>query len=187
MVNRVLAGNNFSGQSGFWVSQPGVDVTVANIMQMAFSSDVKALKLVAKGQISIGPIAAVAPFGSTPLIGGAIESTATVSYGTTISPAPFVAAVATAPSWPLPLTVGGAQYSFLNGQWHTYAYEAPPFLGRNYNGVIIKRTSPPQVNGDVNATWASIKFISRVFSTGVTFATNCQNTVTIKYLIMEQP
>lgn len=184
---RVLEGRRNSGTYGFDVSKPGFDVTTANVMQMAFTSDVAIPKLVAKGTVSV-PTTGSKWSG----IAGMANSVGTIYYGRTISPLPFVVAIATAPSWPLPVSGGGTQLSYLNGVWHTYVLEQPPFAAVGYetiyNGVRTRRQSDAASNPDgygVDETFASVKFFSQSYSDRVEFRTNCANTVTIKYLIME--
>lgn len=184
-TDRILIGKNNAGVNGFWLSKAGFDVKTANILQMAFNGDISVMRLVAKGSISISPVSGVAPFGSG-VTNGAKQSIGTIAYGRTISPAPFVAAIATASSWPLPLAVGTAQLGYLNGNWHTYIFEQPSTQLDGAYGPQIKRTSPPAVAKDVEFTWASCRFTANIYNTGVDFVTNCANTVTVKYLIMEQ-
>lgn len=186
MTWRILEGQRLNATFGFDVSKPGFDVTTANVMQLAFSSDYSIPKLVAKGTISVPPLAGLA--GNT-MVSGAKQSIGVVYYGRTISPTPFVAAIASAQSWPCPVPGFPTQLSYLNNAWHTYIFEQPPILGPAqseviYGGVKTRRTTTTNKD-DTEFTFASCRFYQNSYPDRVEFVTNCVNTVSIKYIIME--
>lgn len=185
MTWRIQKGKRLNGTFGFDISKPGIDVTVATIMQMAFSSDYSIPRLVAKGSIVVNPIVGAPPETTAPIasgIPGVQNSAATISYGRTISPMPFVAAVAQAVSWAAPLSSQPSQLTFLNGQWHTYVSEVPyATFG------VLDSTYGKQINANTygRGNWASARFDVYPFTDRVVFSTNCQTSLTIKYIILE--
>jgi hypothetical protein len=191
----VLFKHPVTGVQGFFVSQPGYDVKTAGALDLAFSTDVSIPRLVASGSVVAYPLSGYAPNGTDiPQIAGAKATVTTVYYGSTIT-APYVAALASAPSWPVPTYNLAPQLSYLNGAWHTYISERPKdqtgdtaHTDPMYGSYGIRRSSrnPPNlVAGDTDFTFASARFVPRVYSDHVEFITNCYNAVTIKYLILE--
>lgn len=184
---RILKGQRLNGTYGFDVSKPGFDVRYANLVQMAFSSDAEIPRLVKKGMVVSYPTSGAAPYGSG-VRGGAVETRTSIYYGRTLSIAPTGIAIATAPSWPLPLYLDTSQATYLNNAWHTEVIEAfratqgaDTLYG--YNG--LQPVASPNANGHVNLTWRAIAFFYYVFSDRIEFVTNCQNAVTIRYLVLE--
>lgn len=181
---RSMRGKNFTGQIGWWISRPGIDVRTAGIMQMAFSSDFVHPRLVVKGTAVNNPVTAAAPFGSG-VAPGAEQTVTTISYGRTISPIPAAYGIATAPDWTLPLAVGGAQLGYLANRWHTYVLETPD-TGANileYGPLIVKTTASQA--GAVSVNWHSARFVIVASSDSIQIITNCRSAVTIKYLVLE--
>lgn len=191
MTGRLLLGKNTSsGAIGFWVSKAGFDVRTAGIMQMAFSSDFACPNLVATGSVICSPISGYAPNGNSP-VPGAHVTNQPVYYGRTISPAPFVAAIASAPGWPCPTIDLASQLGYLAGQWHTFIWERPPDMtGRTAQSDTTYGTGirPATTNnaGDADITFSSSRFTMAVFTDRVEFSTNCYYPVTVKYVILEQ-
>lgn len=189
MVDRVLRGSR-GGDIGFWISKPGYDVKTASIMQMAFTSDAITPNLVAKGTTSISP--AYASFGAGNGIAGSRMSTATISYGRTVSPPPLVASIATASSWRLPLNLQTNQLSYLWNSWHTYLFEKywgnPSILDKIYGRDVQMSSAPYSTIGNSNEVsneWCSARFTADVGTTSVVFRANHSTTLYIKYLILE--
>jgi hypothetical protein len=185
MTWRIQKGKRPDGTFGFDISKPGIDVTTATIMQMAFSSDYSIPRLVTKGSIVASPIVGAPPETTAPIasnIPGIQQRVSQINYGRTISPMPFVAAIAQAASWAAPLSAQNGQLSFLNGQWHTYVAEIPYAV----NGTLDS-TYGKQINANTygRGVWASARFEVRPFPTAVQFLTNCQTPVTIKYIVLE--
>lgn len=190
MTWRILKGKRISGAFGFDVSKPGFDVTTANIMQMAFTSDYKIPKVVVKGTVTASPTSGRAPTGSTNYP-GAVETVTTVGFGRTVA-SPAIYAIASAPGWNVPLS--GAPTGILGGlanQWHTYILEWMPFTGVTFDntyGVNIRRNQGAgYVVGEVEQSWAAARFAVWGYSDRIEFHTNCSNNLTIKYLVLEQP
>ena len=76
----------------------------------------------------------------------------------------------------------------LENQWHTFIREdITKFTVDNLYGLKITRADPVSTSGQVNVTWASAKFLARVFNDRVEFRTNCSSDLIIKYLILDQP
>jgi hypothetical protein len=191
----ILFKHPVTGVQGFFVSVPGVDVKTAGALDHAFSTDVSIPRLVASGSVVANPLSGWAPndTGLSP-VAGAQATVTTIYYGSTIT-APYVAALATASSWPVPTVDLASQLSYLNGLWHTYICERPkdqtadtahtdPMYGSH--GIRRStRTAPSLQKGDTDYSFASARFVPRVYSDRVEFVTNCYNAVTIKYLILE--
>ncbi len=191
----ILFKHPVTGVQGYFVSVPGVDVKTAGPLDLAFSTDVSIPRLVASGSVVANPQSGWAPNGSgLSQVAGAQATVTTVYYGSTIT-APYVAALATASSWPVPTVDLASQLSYLNGLWHTYICERPkdqtadtahtdPMYGSH--GIRRStRTSGSLITGDTDYSFASARFVPRVYSDRVEFVTNCYNAVTIKYLILE--
>ena len=102
MVDRVLI-----NKQGFFVSKPGYDVKTANVMQMAFSSDHPIPRLILQDTVTSSPTSGPAPSPATRNC--AIETVTTVKYPKPLAKIPFVAAIAKATSWKLPLSNDKAQ------------------------------------------------------------------------------
>jgi hypothetical protein len=190
MVWRILKGQRSSGTFGFDVSKPGFDVTTANIMQMAFTSDYRIPKVVIKGTVVAGPTNGRAPQG-VGVYPGAAETVTTIGFGRTVS-APAIFAIASAPSWNVPLAAAPtAQLGALANQWHTYVLEWMPNSGVTFDGTygvnIRRNLGAGYVTNEVEPTWASARFAMYGFSDRIEFHTNCSSNLTIKYLVLEQP
>lgn len=193
MVWRILKGQRLSGAFGFDVSKPGFDVTTANIMQMAFTSDYKIPKVVIKGTVVAGPTNGPAPQKTAGTVNypGARETVTTIGFGRTVS-SPAIYAIASAPAWSVPLdTAPTAILGALWNQWHTYVLEWMPFTGATFDntyGVNIRRNlGSLYVAGEVDPSWAAARFAVWGYSDRIEFHTNCVNNLTIKYLVLEQP
>jgi hypothetical protein len=187
MSNRILKGVRLNGTFGFDVSKPGFNVTTANIMQMAFTSDISIPVVVTKGSLVSYPVSGPAPFGSGSANGARITANY-VAFGRTVYPIPMIAAIATASDWSLPFNTHAAQLGYIANQWHSYISETPVFGNTSYgsSGIFKRNTSGnASATGEVDMTWASAKFIAVANTNGVTFTTNCASAVTIKYLILE--
>lgn len=191
----ILFKHPVTGVQGFFVSNPGVDVKTSGALDLAFSTDVAVPRLVAFGSVVAYPLSGWAPNDTDiPQIAGAKATTTSVYYGSTVA-APYVAAIASASSWPVPTYDMAAQLSYLNSAWHTYICERPKDQTGNtantdptYGSHGIRRstrTAPNLQKGDTDFTFASARFVPRIFSDHVEFITNCYNPVTIKYLILE--
>lgn len=170
MVNRILLNVN-----GLEVSKPGVDVFSATPFQKLFSSSFKSPLLISKGS-----------FVSTPGGGnGTSEVVTDIWYGATLSPPPFVVAIAQADHWILAYG-NKAQYGFLNGQWHTFIVEYPSFAPTNvYDGVVRVRGGSGNPNQTpIPVSFASARFIANVFSDHVSFHINCRTNCIVKYAIL---
>lgn len=191
----VLFKHPVTGVQGFFVSVPGVDVKTAGVLDHAFSTDVAIPRLVASGSVIAYPQNGWAP-NDTDLsqVPGAHATVTTVYYGSTIT-APYVAALASASSWPVPTVDLASQLSYLNNQWHTYICERPKDQTADtanrdptYGSHGIRRSTrvPPNMQkGDTDYSFASARFVPRIYTDRVEFVTNCYNAVTIKYLILE--
>lgn len=188
MTWRILKGKRLNNTFGFDVSRPGIDVTTANPIQLAFSSDYICPVVVAKGAFTLDPIAGPAPSGKG-VFAGAVESVGTIPFGRDIYPVPAIFAIATAPSWNVPLVEAPTfQLGYLAGLWHTYVSETMPNTGLandNTYGPLIGKTGGSLQNNFVDATWCSARFSVRGYSDRAEFHVNCTSTITIKYLILE--
>lgn len=191
----ILFKHPVTGVQGFFVSVSGVDVKTAGALDHSFSTDVATPRLVASGSVVSYPLDGWAP-NDTGLseVAGAQATITTVYYGSTIT-APYIAALATASSWPVPTVDLAAQLSYLNNAWHTYICERPKDQTADtantdptYGGHGIRRstrTSGSLIKGDTDYSFSSARFVPRIYSDRVEFVTNCYNAVTIKYLILE--
>lgn len=190
MAWRILKGQRLNGTFGFDVSKPGFDVTTANIMQMAFTSDYRIPKVVVKGTVVAGPTSGFAPRPNT--YPGAAETVTTVGFGRTVS-APAIFAIASSPAWNVPLaTAATGILGGLANQWHTYIAELMPYTGVVFDGtygVNIRKVNDPgnYQNGEVPTSWAACKFYMYGYSDRIEFRSNNVNAITIKYLVLEQP
>lgn len=190
MTWRILKGQRLSGTFGFDVSKPGFDVTTANVMQMAFTSDYRIPKVVVKGTIVAAPTSGRAPqgVGTYP---GAAETVTTVGFGRSVA-APAIFAIASAPGWNVPLVAQPtAQLGALANQWHTYVSEWMPSTGvtfdNTYGPLIRRNNGAGYVTNEVEPSWASARFTMWGYADRIEFHTNCNNNLTIKYLVLEQP
>jgi len=182
MTVKASYGKQPGGNIGLYIAKAGFDVYSANAMQMAFSSDFVCPNLVASGSLV-----------STPTNGGITVTTTAVYYGRSISPAPFVAAIATASSWPCPTADHASQLGYLAGNWHTFIWEYPPDMtgetarkDTTYGPTAIRPARYADGGSDIiDITFASARFTMGVFTDRVEFYTNCYNNVTIKYVILE--
>lgn len=191
----VLFKHPVTGVQGFFVSNTGVDVKTAGVLDHAFSTDVAIPRLIATGSVVANPQNGWAPT-DTGLseVPGAKATITTVYYGSTVI-APYVAALATASSWPVPKVSLPSQLSYLNNTFHTYICERPKDQTADtanrdmtYGSPGIRRSTrvPPDMQkGDTDYSFASARFVSRLYTDRVEFVTNCYNPVTIKYLILE--
>ena len=193
MTWRILEGRRASGAFGFDISKPGFDVTTANVMQMAFTSDYKIPKVVIKGTVVAAPTYGPAPQKASGTVNypGARETVTAIGFGRAIY-APAIYAIATAPAWSVPLdTAPTGQLGALANNWHTYLFENMPNTGTTFDNTygpnIRHNLGAGLVAGEVDALWASAKFVMHGYSDRVEFHTNCVNNITIKYLVLEQP
>lgn len=189
MPIRILKGRRLNGSFGFDVSKPGFDAITASPVQLAFSSDyISPLKVIG-GTISIAPTVGPSPLGAAGQYPGAKMTSQTLYFGRTISPIPNLFAVASAPSWNVPLYAAPtAQLGYLANQWHTYLSETLMSTGVNDNtyGPTIKRNQNlAGVTGEVDHDWASARFIGLCFNDRVEFRYNGSSTLTVKYLVLE--
>lgn len=170
MTRRVLL-----NRDGLFVSQPGVDVTTAGLLDMLFHPGFHAPVLVTKG--TVGLSSAGAGYG---------EATAAVYYGRTIDPPPLVVAIGNAPSWNFP-TNGRGQYGYLNGAWHTPVSEIPSAAATNvYTGSNIQRGGTGTTNLNVPLSFGSMKFQVRPLTDRVEFGViGVPNGITIKYAVLD--
>lgn len=192
MTNRVLFGKHpSSGVIQFSVSKAGFDVLTANPMQMAFSSDYVCPNLVVSGTVVAGPTSGYAP--SPTLVPGAHMTTTAVYYGRTISPVPFVTAIASAAAWACPTVDLASQLGNLGGQWHTPIWEYPPDLsGRTaqtdgtYGPTEVHFATTADGRSDQgDITFASARFTYQAFTDRVEFYTINYFNINIKCVVLE--
>lgn len=189
MVGRVLIGQQPNGEYGLWLSKPGYEVVGVQDYNCQFSSNFAHLRLIAAGQTAVDP---------TGEDNG--ETTVNIYFDKSYSePLPFVVAMAKASDWTLGLHTndgGGlrrqgtlSQYTYLNGVWITRVLE-------NQAGAVTQEYSPSgatqvgragsSANIKVPASWAAIKFETRIYNSFVQFAAcNTYQPVFIKYLIYD--
>lgn len=188
MTRRVLTGKDLSGNVGLWVSKPGQDVTTADIMNMAFSSDAKNPKLVLQGSTTITPANG---YRSKDNARPGIRKTTSIPYGQTINPYPVAFIIASAPSWVIPL-VGYATEtaSYLNGAWHSPVYEdmgaaSASALDSSYGTGIWK--VPDFSGGDANGVsqiWSAMAVYPNAYADHLDIVTACSSNITVKYLVL---
>lgn len=155
------------------VAKPGFDARTAAPINLLFSSEFRSPRLITKGI-----------FVSSPIDNGLQETVSVIGFGTSYTPLPVVAAIATCGQW-----ATGAQniqtLSYLNGQWHTFVYEQPAISLATavYDGVARRRGVAP-VPPNFPLTFASARFVYRLYSNRVEFVTNCRNAVVVRYAVL---
>lgn len=189
MTKRVLTGKDLSGNVGLWVSKPGQDVTTADIMNMAFSSDAKNPKLVIQGSTTITPANG---YRTKDNARPGIRKTTTIPYGQTINPFPVAFIVASAPSWVIPLVGFSSQTaSYLNSEWHSPIYEdmgaaSASALDSSYGTGIWK--VPDGAGGDANGVsmiWSCAAIYPQANASSLDIVTACSSNITVKYLVLD--
>lgn len=192
MTWRMLKGKRNDGSIALELSLPGVDITTANKLQKAFTSDALTARKVIGGITYIDPVAGWngGDAGTTGAdVNGANVAVRTISYGRTVNPAPDIIAVASASDWTLPLYTNRPQLGYLAGQWHTYIYETVQTgIQDNVYGGNVRRNSIDSVqNGYVSVNWCSARFVVYGFTDRLEFHTNCRSQLAVKYLVLEAP
>lgn len=188
MTIRVLRGKRPDGTIGFDVSKPGFDVTTADKMHMAFSSDLKIPKVVVAGQTTINPTNGNKTKDFN--IPGGQSTVLTVPYGSTLSVRPVVAVVGKCASWLIPLPLGNR--NILTGLWGEYIspiYENFLVAGDLTYGTNVNR-GPSGAGGDSNSvsnSWAACRFLLSAGYSSFTITFNGSSALSLKYLVLRYP
>jgi hypothetical protein len=186
MANRVLAGKRGSDY-GLWVSKPGYDVLTANFDQLIFNPYFAAMRAVVRGTATIP---SNQPYYSSD---GNIETTATVSYGETLSHVPYVIAIAQTSVWQVQINwhngAGGkyyTDYGSMTGVWITECNITiyPQNLVGYFDGVLC-RGSNPGADAYVHASWAAARFEIRPSLSSVVFAGFTQADISVRYIVLD--